>query len=236
MADENDDLMGFFSEINKIEDSVVSSISDVVADVNPNVTVFSKPKVISKKPEMTVTKAIESSSSSCPVYTYDFGPSENNLGTQSAVEINQLPSQYTKLLNTFESTASSSSSSSSSSLSIQPSLSYVPLPSIPRQNKKFVRTGAGEIWVDDSLNEWPENDYRIFVGDLAKEVTTDTLAKHFQSYKSFAKAKVIRTKFESKARGFGFVSFMDPMDCAKAIREQNGKVNSESIFMTHFHL
>jgi RNA recognition motif-containing protein len=36
-------------------------------------------------------------------------------------------------------------------------------------------------------------------------------------------SKVIRTKHEDKARGFGFVSFMDPMDCAKAIREMQGK-------------
>lgn len=35
--------------------------------------------------------------------------------------------------------------------------------------------------------------------------------------------QVIRTKDENKARGFGFVSFLDPMDCAKAIREMNGK-------------
>jgi RNA recognition motif-containing protein len=35
--------------------------------------------------------------------------------------------------------------------------------------------------------------------------------------------QVIRTKGENKARGFGFVSFLDPMDCAKAIREMNGK-------------
>ena len=53
-----------------------------------------------------------------------------------------------------------------------------------------MRTGAGEIWVDDSLKDWPENDYRIFVGDLGKETTTEMLAKIFQPYKSFAKAKV----------------------------------------------
>lgn len=35
--------------------------------------------------------------------------------------------------------------------------------------------------------------------------------------------KVIREKHANKARGFGFVSFMDPMDCAKAIREMQGK-------------
>mmetsp|Transcript_29294 Transcript_29294/g.28038 ORF Transcript_29294/g.28038 Transcript_29294/m.28038 type:complete len:346 (+) Transcript_29294:190-1227(+) len=96
-------------------------------------------------------------------------------------------------------------------------------PPMPKSTKTFIRTGAGEIWTDDSLKDWPDNDYRIFVGDLGKETTTEMLAKIFQPYKSFAKAKVIRTKAENKARGFGFVSFMDPMDCAKAIREMQGK-------------
>jgi RNA recognition motif-containing protein len=35
--------------------------------------------------------------------------------------------------------------------------------------------------------------------------------------------QVIRNNTDNKARGYGFVSFIDPMDCAKAIREQNGK-------------
>lgn len=91
------------------------------------------------------------------------------------------------------------------------------------QNKKFVRAGGGDVWVDNTLNEWPENDFRIFVGDLGKEVSTDLLAKAFQHYKSFAKAKVVKSKLENKGRGYGFVSFLDPMDCAKAIREMNGK-------------
>lgn len=62
---------------------------------------------------------------------------------------------------------------------------------MPKQDKTFVRTGAGEVWIDDSLKDWPENDYRIFVGDLGKETTTEMLAKIFQVYKSFAKAKVL---------------------------------------------
>ncbi len=51
----------------------------------------------------------------------------------------------------------------------QPSNQAVSQPFIPVQNKKFVRTGAGETWVDPTLNEWPENDYRLFVGDLGNE-------------------------------------------------------------------
>lgn len=93
----------------------------------------------------------------------------------------------------------------------------------PQQNKKFVRTGGGEKWVDPTLNEWPENDFRLFIGDLGVEVTTDMLAREFQSYKSFAKAKVVRGGWNSKSKGYGFVSFLDPFDCAKALREKNGK-------------
>ena len=63
-------------------------------------------------------------------------------------------------------------------------------PQVPRQDKIFVRKAADETWVDETLQEWPDNDYRIFVGDLAKEVTTEMLAKEFQKYPSYAKAKV----------------------------------------------
>jgi RNA recognition motif-containing protein len=42
-------------------------------------------------------------------------------------------------------------------------------------------------------------------------------------YPSFNKAKVVRDKFTGKSKGFGFVSFQDPFDCAKCLREMNGK-------------
>jgi len=106
---------------------------------------------------------------------------------------------------------------------LPPAPAGVAPPQVPRQSKVFVRKAAEETWVDETLQEWPENDFRIFVGDLAKEVTTELLANAFQHYHSFAKAKVIRKKADNKTRGFGFVSFLDPMECAKAIREQQGK-------------
>ena len=41
-------------------------------------------------------------------------------------------------------------------------------------NKKmYVRTSAGYNWEDPTLAEWPENDYRIFVGDLGNEVRNE---------------------------------------------------------------
>lgn len=91
------------------------------------------------------------------------------------------------------------------------------------EKKKHFRTAAGERWVDDTLSEWPENDHRIFVGDLGNEVNDDVLAKAFVKFASFAKAKVVRDKRTNKTKGYGFVSFLDPMDFARAIREMDGK-------------
>lgn len=51
------------------------------------------------------------------------------------------------------------------------------------QNTVFRKAAGGtglESWVDASLAEWPENDFRIFVGDLGNEVNDDLLTKSFQ--------------------------------------------------------
>ena len=59
-----------------------------------------------------------------------------------------------------------------------------------KKKKALPRVAAGERWLDATLAEWPENDYRIFVGDLGNEVNDDILAKAFSKYTSFQKAKV----------------------------------------------
>ena len=89
-------------------------------------------------------------------------------------------------------------------------------------NWRIYRKGAGIIWQDESLNEWPENDYRIFVGDLGNEVNDQVLANAFIKYPSFTKAKVIRNKLTGKTKGYGFVSVMDVNDYIKNY-EMNGK-------------
>ncbi|KAF6773860.1 hypothetical protein AHF37_06861, partial [Paragonimus kellicotti] len=67
------------------------------------------------------------------------------------------------------------------------------------------------------------DDFRIFCGDLGNEVSDDTLARAFNRYPSFQKARVVRDKRTSKSRGYGFVSFSDPADFMRAMREMNGK-------------
>ncbi|XP_070620678.1 RNA-binding protein 42 isoform X2 [Erythrolamprus reginae] len=89
--------------------------------------------------------------------------------------------------------------------------------------KRCIRTAAGTCWEDPSLLEWDSDDFRIFCGDLGNEVNDDILARAFSRYPSFLKAKVIRDKRTGKTKGYGFVSFKDPNDYVRAMREMNGK-------------
>ncbi|XP_046889147.1 RNA-binding protein 42 [Hypomesus transpacificus] len=89
--------------------------------------------------------------------------------------------------------------------------------------KKCIRTAAGTSWEDQSLLDWDSDDFRIFCGDLGNEVNDDILARAFSRYPSFLKAKVVRDKRTGKTKGYGFVSFKDPNDYVRAMREMNGK-------------
>ncbi|XP_053546146.1 RNA-binding protein 42 isoform X2 [Bombina bombina] len=93
----------------------------------------------------------------------------------------------------------------------------------PEKLKRCIRTAAGTSWEDHSLLEWDTDDFRIFCGDLGNEVNDDILARAFSRYPSFLKAKVIRDKRTGKTKGYGFVSFKDPNDYVRAMREMNGK-------------
>ena len=92
-----------------------------------------------------------------------------------------------------------------------------------KKNIKYVRTAGGEVWEDSSLEEWDPNDFRIFCGDLGNEVNDEALARAFKKYPSFQKAKIIRDKKSNKSKGYGFVSFKDPNDFVRAMKEMNGK-------------
>ena len=94
------------------------------------------------------------------------------------------------------------------------------LPNVNKTQKPHVRTAAGHTWIDPTLNEWPENDFRIFVGNLDKSVTDQQLYDHFVKYPSLAKAKVVRDP-KGASKGYGFVSLLKPLECAKAIREMD---------------
>lgn len=86
-----------------------------------------------------------------------------------------------------------------------------------------VRTGGGTQWTDSSLLEWDPSHFRIFVGNLAGEVTDESLLKAFSRWPSVQKARVVRDKRTTKSKGFGFVSFSNGDDFFQAAREMQGK-------------
>jgi hypothetical protein len=92
-----------------------------------------------------------------------------------------------------------------------------------KKQKRIIRAAGGQLWEDDSLRDWDTNDFRLFCGDLGNDVTDEVLVRYFGRYPSFQRAKVIRDKRSNKTKGYGFVSFKDPVDFTKAMREMNGK-------------
>jgi len=62
----------------------------------------------------------------------------------------------------------------------------------------------------------------IYVGDLAQEVTDEDLQEAFHAYGEVSSAKVIKDKFSSASRGFGFVEMPDNSEADAAIKALNG--------------
>lgn len=91
------------------------------------------------------------------------------------------------------------------------------------KQKTVVRQGGGKTWEDPSLLEWDPSHPRLFIGNLAGEVTDESLLKAFAKYPSVSKARVIRDKHSTKSKSYGFVSFVDTDDYFRAAKEMQGK-------------
>ncbi|CRL24320.1 RNA recognition motif-related [Penicillium camemberti] len=93
----------------------------------------------------------------------------------------------------------------------------------PESQKTVIRSGGGQTWTDSTLLEWDPAHFRLFIGNLAGEVTDESLLKAFSRYPSVQKARVVREKRTQKSAGYGFVSFSASADYFKAGREMQGK-------------
>lgn len=91
------------------------------------------------------------------------------------------------------------------------------------KQKTVVRSGGGQTWQDPSLLEWDPAHFRLFVGNLAGEVTDESLLKAFAKFPSVHKARVVRDKRTTKSKGYGFVSFVDGEEYFQAARDMQGK-------------
>ncbi|KAF2134414.1 RNA-binding domain-containing protein, partial [Dothidotthia symphoricarpi CBS 119687] len=91
------------------------------------------------------------------------------------------------------------------------------------KRKTVVREGGGKNWEDETLLEWNPLHPRLFIGNLAGEVTDESLLKAFSKYPSLSKARVVRDKRSTKSKSYGFVSFSDTDDYFRAAKEMQGK-------------
>ncbi|KAL8727761.1 MAG: hypothetical protein Q9166_005816 [cf. Caloplaca sp. 2 TL-2023] len=91
------------------------------------------------------------------------------------------------------------------------------------KQKTVIRSGGGQTWQDPSLLEWDPAHFRLFVGNLAGEVTDESLLKAFAKFPSVEKARVVRDKRTTKSKGYGFVSFADGDEYFRAARDMQGK-------------
>ncbi|RZS00097.1 hypothetical protein BHM03_00029736 [Ensete ventricosum] len=70
-----------------------------------------------------------------------------------------------------------------------------------------------------------DSPHKVYVGNLAKTVTTDVLSKFFSEKGKVLGAKVSRVPGTSKSSGFGFVSFSSDEEVEAAIASFNNAVS-----------
>jgi len=63
----------------------------------------------------------------------------------------------------------------------------------------------------------------IYVGNLSDDVTDDDLRKAFEAFGTVESANVIRDKFSSESKGFGFVEMPTKAEAQAAIDGLNGQ-------------
>lgn len=77
---------------------------------------------------------------------------------------------------------------------------------------------------DDS--QFVDSPYKVYVGNLAKTVTMDTLKDFFAEKGKVVSAKVSRVPGTSKSSGYGFVTFSSEEDVDAAISSLNNAVRA----------
>jgi len=64
---------------------------------------------------------------------------------------------------------------------------------------------------------------KVFVGNLPFSTDDEKLKAMFSQYGEITEAVIIKNKFSGRSKGFGFVTFANDADAAKAMAEMNEK-------------
>ena len=82
-------------------------------------------------------------------------------------------------------------------------------------------------------SQFIDSPHKVYVGNLAKTVTTNTLKKFFSEKGEVVSTKVSRVPGTSKSGGFGFVTFSSKEEVEAAISSFNNSVSC-SLFLPCF--
>lgn len=74
-------------------------------------------------------------------------------------------------------------------------------------------------------SQFIDSPHKVYVGNLAKTVTTESLKSFFAEKGTVVSAKVSRIPGTSKSSGFGFVTFSSEEDVEAAISSFNNSVS-----------
>lgn len=64
--------------------------------------------------------------------------------------------------------------------------------------------------------------FQIYVGNLAYNMTEDSLKELFEQHGEVASVKIIKDRFSGRSKGFGFVEMADKQAAENAIQKLNG--------------
>lgn len=111
---------------------------------------------------------------------------------------------------------------------VQAALTYngSPIPNSSKHFKLNVASRGKNGSADIQRNTKPTNDFSIFVGDLAMDVSEPMLYEAFNSLfpDQVKQVKIMMDNSTRASKGFGFVRFFDANTQAKALSEANGMV------------
>lgn len=79
---------------------------------------------------------------------------------------------------------------------------------------------------------YPETEHKLFIGNLAWTVTTESLTQAFQQYGNVVGARVVYDGETGRSRGYAFVSYATRSEMEAALESLNGVVYSLSLSQT----
>lgn len=80
---------------------------------------------------------------------------------------------------------------------------------------------------------YPETEHKLFVGNLAWTVTSESLTQAFQAYGDLVGARVLYDGETGKSRGYGFVCYATRAELEAAIEAMNGVVLDYLFFINY---